>query len=93
MSLETRLAQLVLNGVVFTADDVTENGNVALDASHQPNARQNGIGSLFNAHSRAGHIRWTGEVVRSGAPHRKGGGIRVWQGTTAGRSWARRVLS
>lgn len=90
--LERRLAQLILAGFPFTADDVTANGAVALDAGHGPNGRQNGIGSLFNRAARRGLIAFTGEVVRSEAPHRKGGAIRRWQATEAGRLWARNAL-
>ena len=38
-------------------------------------------------------IEWTGTVVRSKAPHRKGGAIRVWIGTEAGHLWARSILA
>lgn len=91
--LERRLARLLLAGGTFTADDVTGDGNVALDTSHAPNAKQNGIGTLFNQASRRGLIDFTGNVVRSNAPHRKGGAIRVWRGTEAGVLWARNVLA
>jgi hypothetical protein len=66
---------------------------VALDGAHAPNGKQNGIGSYVNAASRRGLIRWSGTVVRSRAPHRKGGAIRVWSGTNVGRRWARDVTS
>jgi hypothetical protein len=90
--LERRLARLILAGRPFTADDVTDDGALALDAAHRPNARQNGIGTLFNQAARRGLIWFTGQVVRSRAPHRKGGAIRVWDGTEAGVLWARNVL-
>lgn len=88
--LERRLASLLLAGRTFTADDVTDNGTVGF--GHAPNAAPNAIGAMFNQASRRGLIDFTGEVVRSNAPHRKGGCIRVWHGTEAGRLWARNVL-
>ena len=87
-TLEQRLAVLILAGEPFTADDVTNSGLVTLDPQHSPNAAQNGIGSMFRRASSQGLIEWTGRVVRSRAKHRKGGAIRVWQGTTKGRVWA-----
>lgn len=91
--LDRRLAWLILDRRTFTADDLTEDGAVALDASHSPNGAQSGIGSFVQRASRRRLIEWTGAVVRSNAPHRKGGAIRVWSGTTAGRLWARGVLA
>lgn len=91
--LERRLARLILVGREFTADDVTANGLVALDPDHAANGRQNAIGTLFNQASRRGLIDFTGQVVRSNAPHRKGGAIRVWRGTEAGVLWARSILA
>ena len=91
--LERRMAHLILSGVRFTADDLTADGAVTLDQAHTPNAGQNGIGSLFNQMARRGLIEWTGTVVRSKAPHRKGGAIRVWIGTEAGHLWARSILA
>jgi hypothetical protein len=90
-TLEARLAYYILEGRPFTADDVTDLGRIAVDASHGPNAGQSGIGSLFQAHARAGHITFTGRVVKSQAKHRKGGAIRVWEPTEAGRRWAESV--
>lgn len=91
-ALERRMAHLILSGVRFTADDVTADGALALDGEHLPNARQNAIGSMFNQLARRGIIEFTGTVVRSKAPHRKGGAIRVWLGTETGHLWARSVL-
>jgi hypothetical protein len=91
--LERRAARLILNGDPFTADDVTLNGALPVDPDHAPNAKQNGIGNLFNQLARRGLIDFTGTVVRSNAPHRKGGANRVWRGTEAGVLWARNVLS
>ena len=90
--LEARLAEAILDRETFTADDVTDEGRIALDARHGANARQNGIGSLFNEHARAGHIAFTGRVERSRAPHRKGGAVRVWTATGPGRLWAELTL-
>ena len=90
--LERRMAHLISAGVRFTADDLTADGHVTLDQTHTPNARQNGIGALFNQAARRGLIEWTGNVVRSRAPHRKGGMNREWLGTEAGQLWARNII-
>lgn len=92
-ALERRFAHLVLSGVRFTADDVTADGAIALDSDHAPNGAQSAIGSMFVQLHRRGLIETTNEVVRSRAPHRKGGAIRVWLGTESGHLWARSVLS
>jgi len=91
-TLERRLAELIVAGHDFTADDVTGSGQVTVAGDHGPNAAQNAIGSLFNTAARRRRIEWTGGVVRSAAPHRKGGAIRVWRGTSAGRRWAEALL-
>jgi hypothetical protein len=91
--LDRRLARLILAGRSFTADDVTNNGTIALDNDHGANSKQSGIGALFNQWARRGLIDPTGEVVRSASPHRKGGAIRVWHGTEAGVLWARNILA
>lgn len=86
--IEKRIAEVIRGGPIFTADDVTMEGVIAIDQGHAPNARQNAIGSTFQALARRGLIQRTGRVVRSKAPHRKGGMIQVWQATAAGRRWA-----
>ena len=83
-----RLAVLILWGDPFTSDEVTLRGSVTAAGDHAPNASQNSIGSLFQSASRQGWIAFTGETRRSAAPHRKGGLIRVWQGTDKGVKWA-----
>lgn len=90
---DRRLAWLIIDRPHFTADDLTDDGDVALDAEHAPNGAQNGIGAYVRSASQRRLIEWTGAVVRSKAPHRKGGAIRVWTGTTTGRRWARGVLA
>jgi hypothetical protein len=90
---DRRLAWLIIDRPHFTADDLTDEGAVTLDAGHGANGANNGIGSYVQGAARRGLIAWTGAVVRSKAPHRKGGAIRVWHGTTAGRLWARGVLA
>jgi hypothetical protein len=90
---DRRLARLILAARTFTADDVTNNGTIALDNDHAPMGKQAGIGAVFNQWQRRGLIVPTGEVVRSQAPHRKGGAIRVWHGTEAGVLWARNILA
>ena len=91
--LERRLAWLVLQPAPFTADDLTDNGRVAIDPDHSPNGKQSGIGSLIQWAARERLISWTGHVVKSQAPKRKGGMIRVWAGTAAGKRWARELLA
>lgn len=92
--LDRRLAWLILDRRTFTADDLTDGGDFTLDGGgHGVNGRQNGIGAFVQQASRRRLIEWTGAVVRSKSPHRKGGAIRVWSGTTVGRSWARGVLA
>jgi hypothetical protein len=86
--LERRLAHFIMLGQPFTADDVTDNGAIAADAAHNPNSKQSSIGALFQSHARLGHIAFTGDVVKSTAKHRKGGMIRIWEGTESGRRWA-----
>lgn len=87
--LERRLAHFIMQDKPFTADDVTDNGAITADhGAHNPNSRQSTIGALFQHHARQGHISFTGEVIKSTAKHRKGGMIRVWQGTNSGRRWA-----
>lgn len=88
---DRQLARLILSSRCFTADDLTANGERPLDPTHKPNAGQNGVGAYMCRVSRQGLIVWTGDVVRSQAPLRKGGAIRVWQGSTAGKRWARTV--
>lgn len=90
--LERRLAELIAAGDPFSADDVTGDGAVTLDAGHGPNGAQNGIGAMINSAARRRLIVFTGDVTRSRAPHRKGGLQRLWRGTDAGRLWARNVI-
>ena len=90
---DRRLAWLIIDRPHFTADDLTDNGNLTFDVTHRANARNNGIGAYVNGAAQRGLIAWTGAVVRSQAPKRKGGAIRVWHGTDAGRRWARGVLA
>lgn len=89
--LEQRLAYFILQGRPFTADDVTDHGNITVAGDHAPNSRQSTIGSLFQQHARDGHIVFTGNVVKSTAKHRKGGAIRMWEATERGRRWAEQV--
>lgn len=87
--LEAALARVIRRGVIFTADDITDNGLLTLDGgAHKPNARQNGIGAFFQAMAKEGYIEFTGDVITSKAPKRKGGMIRVWTATEKGRAWA-----
>ncbi len=90
--LERRLAQLIMLGDPFSADDLTDGGRIMLDPSGEANAGQNGVGAMVNAAARDGRIVFTGRTVKSSAPRRKGGLIRVWAGTYVGRNWARSVI-
>lgn len=89
LTLNKRLAQLILMGAEFTTDDLTNNGQITLDGGgHTANSRQNGIGAFIRGAANRGLIRWTGDVDTSRSPHRKGGMVRVWTGTTRGKAWA-----
>jgi hypothetical protein len=88
MNIWNDLAAVVVGGEDFTADDVTGNGTRTIDPTHRPNSAQSTIGSVFQQAQRNGWIESTNRVVRSSAPHRKGGGIRVWRPTPAGIDWA-----
>ena len=86
MNLERRLAQLVATGVEYvTADDITNNGALTVDNSHGANGKQSTIGSAFRTWAARGWIKDTGRHIKSQAPHRKGGVIRVWKITDKGR--------
>lgn len=91
--LERRLAWLIQIERTFTADDLTADGIIAIDPSHRANGAQSGIGALFRWAAAERLIEWTGAVVKSKAPKRKGGAIRIWTGTAKGRQWARSVLA
>ena len=88
MNIWNDLATAIVDGEPFTSDDVTDNGNRSVDPTHRANGTQSAIGSMFQQAQRNGWIEFTGRVVRSSAPHRKGGGIRVWRPTQAGIDWA-----
>ena len=89
---DVRFAEHILRGE-FSADDITDYGRITAHGDHDPNARQNTIGSMFQSHARQGHIHFTGRVIKSTSPHRKGGMIRIWVGTEKGKLWAREVLT
>jgi hypothetical protein len=92
--LEVQTARVMAKGVIFTADDITEDGQVTLDGgAHRPNHVQNGIGAFIQSLARRQLIVWTGEVATSASPRRKGGIIKVWRPTTAGMSWARGIMA
>ena len=88
MNIWNDLAEVIITGEDFTADDVTDRGTRTIDPTHGSNGAQSTIGSVFQQAQRNGWIESTGRVVRSSAPHRKGGGIRVWRPTPAGIDWA-----
>ena len=91
--LERRLAWLILDRQTFTADDLTDSGRITLDPTHAQSAGQSGFGGVFSSASRRGLIQKTGAVVKSKAPHRKGGTDHLWAPTVKGRRWARGVLA
>lgn len=84
MSIEQAMVRTIARGASFTADTLTKAGADTVDPSHQANGAQSSIGALFRSYAQRGWIEWTGDVVRSTAPHRKGGAIRVWQPTITG---------
>jgi hypothetical protein len=92
IDLPTALARLIVDEDSFTADDLTVGGLMVIDPDRKPNSSQNRIGSAFRHWSEQGLIRWTGDVVQSRSPRRKGGMIRVWESTPKGRAWATQWL-
>ena len=74
------IAVLADTGDTFTADDLLDVVGPP-DYAHTPNAANSAIGAAFANASRHDVIRPVG-VARSRTPSRKGGLIRVWQGTT-----------
>jgi len=93
-ALFDRLVHLVQQGYTeVTADDVTDYGQIAIDADHTPNAKQSGIGSFFRQMNSAGYLTSTGRIVKSQAPKRKGGMIQVWAVTGKLRSHVARLPS
>lgn len=88
MTIWDDLAAAIVAGEEFTSDDVTDCGNRTIDGGHTPNGAQSTIGSVFQQAARNGWIESTDRLVRSSAPHRKGGAIRVWRPTQAGIDWA-----
>lgn len=77
--LVARMERAIDKGQPFTADDITADGKITMMGEHDPNGTQNGIGSLFREYAAKGLIRSTDRLVKSRAPHRKGGAIRVWE--------------
>ena len=70
---------LARSGIPFTSDDLLDRVGPP-DDSHEPNARNSAIGSMFRRAAAEGLITTEGRVVQSRAPHRKGGAVRVWIG-------------
>lgn len=79
------LRELAARGEPFTSDDLLERVG-APDDQHTPNGRNSSIGSLFRQAAAEGWIESDGRVVKSRAPHRKSGAVRVWQGRAASSS-------
>jgi hypothetical protein len=76
------MRELARSGRPFTADDLIDRVGDP-DPDHQPNARNSAVGSLFREAASQGLIVSDGRVVPSRQRHRKGGAIRIWQGTHA----------
>jgi len=87
-----RIAQIGLAEDEFSANEITSDGEWALDPDHGANGRQSAISATFQGLSSQGKIVWTGAVVKSKAPRRRGGIIRVWRLTAKGRAWAKELL-
>ena len=68
-------------GQPFTSDDIIDRVGPP-DPDHTANGANNTVGSIFRQLANDGVIETDGRVVRSRQPHRKGGAIRVWRGTT-----------
>ena len=90
--LQAQAARLILADLRFSSNDVTINGDIVIDPTHAQSGRQSGIGAMFNEMARRQLIEFTGDIEASTSPHRKGGMVRIWRGTEAGRLWARNVL-
>jgi hypothetical protein len=78
-AIDFRLFELAVLRDEITADDITSNGTRAVDGTHKANGRQSSIGSHFQKWHKQGLIEPTGRVVKSKAPHRKGGMIQIWR--------------
>lgn len=78
MSLEERMDALIEKGMAFTADDLTNQGEITYAGSHDANGSNSGIGSMFSRERKAGRIEAVG-YANSTSPRRKGNVIRVWQ--------------
>ncbi len=75
------LAVLAASGQKFTADDLVAQVGMP-DNGHKPNGRNNAIGSVFGEATSEKLIVAVG-VTRSTTPTRKGGMVRIWQGTSS----------
>lgn len=73
------LHALAHTGEPFTSDDLLDRVG-APDHDHEPNGRNSAIGSMFRQAAAEGWITTEGRVVKSRAPHRKGGAVRIWVG-------------
>ena len=85
-----RLRLLIQNGyTIITSDDITDCGNITIDAAHTPNGRQSSIGSFFRTAASKHLLEPSGlPTVKSKAVKRKGGMIQQWRVTDKGRRWA-----
>jgi hypothetical protein len=72
------IAALAAQGEPFTSDDLLAAVGLP-DPEHEPNARNNAVGSVFRWAAGEGLIETVG-VTKSRLPTRKGGIVRVWQG-------------
>jgi hypothetical protein len=74
------ICSLAASGERFTSDDLLNLVGLP-DPDHEPNARNNAVGSVFRWAAGEGLIETVG-VTKSQLPTRKGGIVRVWQGRT-----------
>lgn len=70
-----RAAKLAGSGIMFTIEDIE-------DAVGPPPRHFNSAGALLHTLARQGKIQWTGQVMQSSKPSRRGGIIRFWRGVT-----------
>lgn len=92
MDVTRRIATLILDADSFCADDVTNDGEDAIDPSRKPNGRQSAIGGAFTGLTRQGLIVTDGRTVISRSRYRHHGRILLWRGTPEGAAWAKDLL-
>ena len=91
MNLDQRLAETLLKKAEFTADDITNNGELTIDPEHKPNGKQSAIGAKFREWQSRGLIYHTSRTTRSKSRHRHSGMIGIWARTGRGLEWAQGI--